>query len=296
MSMTLRHFHIFLAVCTRGTMTKAAEALEMAQPPVSQAIGEMERHYGTLLFERRGRKLILTPAGGRLQSYAAHIEALVNEARSTLRALTEEGDLRVGASKTVGTELLPEVCREFRTLFPRSALTVLVDNTATILEKLRSAELDLALVEGTVEGDQLFLEPLCDDEMVLVCPPDHRWAGKTSIPVGALEGEAFFVREPGSGTRETFESTMAARGLNWVKAGEVGGGAAIQALVAAGLGSAFLSTRTIRQALARGEVHRVEVEGLRMVRTFQLAIHESKLLSPALVSFTKAAHRVASTL
>jgi DNA-binding transcriptional LysR family regulator len=275
-------------------MTKAADALGMAQPPVSQAVAELERHYGTLLFERRGRKLLLTPAGVRLESYASHIESLVSEAKSTLRALTEDGDLRVGASKTVGTEILPEVCREFRQLFPKSELTILVDNTATILAKLRSAELDVALVEGTVEGGQLFLEPLCDDEMVLVCHPNHRWAGEARIPVSSLEGEAFFVREPGSGTRETFESTMAMLGLNWVKAGEVGGGAAIQALVAAGLGSAFLSTRTIRLALARGEVRAVEVEGLRMVRTFRLAIHESKLMSAALVAFTRVAHKVAA--
>jgi DNA-binding transcriptional LysR family regulator len=293
--MTLRHLNIFLTVCTQGTMTRAAEVLGMAQPPVSQAIAELEAHYGTLLFERRGRSLILTAAGDRLQTYAAHIGALVTEARSSLRDLEEYGHLKVGASKTVGATLLPRVCQRFRGEYPRSELNLVVDNTAVVLEQLRAAELDVAVVEGMVADGQSIAEPLCRDEMVLVCHPGHPWA-HGSVEAAALGGQAFFVREPGSGTRETFESTMAARGLVWTKAGDIGGVAAMVALVGAGLGLAYLPERTVRGPLARAEVAPVTVEGLTMARTFHLVTHENKPISPALVSFSRLAREEALKL
>jgi len=285
-AMTLRHLKLFREVCRQGTMTRAAEALGMAQPPVSQAIAELERHYGTALFERRGRGLVLTEAGRRLQAYADHIAALVDEARAVLRDTEDRGDLRIGASKTVGAEVLPEVCRRYRQAFPDARLELRVDNTSVILEGLRSASLDLALVEGTVTDPQYVVEALCPDELVLLGPPDH--PGGPLRPED-LAGRAFFVREAGSGTRETFEAALASRGLAWTLAGEIGGQAAIVALVEAGLGWAFLSERTAAEPVRQGRVVRVEVEGLRMVRDFQLVTHGNKRMTPALVAFSRVA-------
>lgn len=293
--MTLRHLKVFLAVFHRQSMTKAAADLGMAQPPVSQAVAELEAHYGTLLFERRGRGVVPTPAGQLLATYASHVTELVDEARTSLRDLTENGDLRVGASQTTGAEILPRACRFFLEEFPRADLRLQVDNTARIAARLQAAELDLALVEGRVDDDRIVLEPLADDELVLVCPPGHPWTLRGRIAAADLDGGRFFVREPGSGTREAFEAALESRGLGWKAAGEIAGTPALLALVSEGLGCAFLSSRAVRDAAARGRVAVVGVEGFEIRRRFSLAIHGSRLVTPALEAFSRAARRAANS-
>jgi DNA-binding transcriptional LysR family regulator len=291
--MTLRHIHIFLQVVRCGSMTKGADALGMAQPPVSQAIAELEKHYGTPLFERRGRGVVPTPAGDLLASYVSHVEGLIAEAENRLRDFVGHGDLRIGASRTTGTALLPQACVRFKEMFPQATLQLLVDNTARVVERLEKAELDVALVEGLVENPAIHLEPLSVDRLVLVCGPQHPWAGG-QIEARELKGQSFLVREPGSGTREVFAAAMEARGLSWNLAGEIGGVSPLLALVQAGLGLAFLSERTVRDPLSRRMVFEVQVADLEIRRQFSLAIHGNRLVTPALEAFGRAARQAAT--
>ena len=100
--MTLRHFRIFLAVCERLSMTEAARQLHISQPSVTQAIHEMENHYGILLFERLGRHIYLTAAGENLKQYAYQILSLCQQAEDSLTAMQHSLPIRLGASITIG--------------------------------------------------------------------------------------------------------------------------------------------------------------------------------------------------
>lgn len=287
--MTFRLLEIFLAVRRWGSMTAAARDLDMAQPPVSQAIADLERELGVPLFERRGRGIAPTPEGLRFEAYAAHIVRLAAEAQSSLRTMAASGDLKMGASKTVAVDFLPGVLRRYRPLRPGARFEVHVDNTASVLEKLSTARLDVALVEGRVEGPGLWSERLCTDELVLLCSPRHPWAGQPRVDVKALAGEGFLLREPGSGTRETFVAAMAERDLDWWCAGEVADTEALVALVAEGLGCAFLSGPSVRAAIHQGHVVPIAVSGFALKRDFRLVIHEAKWMSPSLVEFSDCA-------
>ena len=127
--MTLRHFKIFIAVCDNMNMTSAAETLYMSQSAVSQAIAELEKHYDVHLFERLSRKLYLTQAGQKLLSYARHIVRMNAEVENDMKAMHQNGSIRIGASVTVGSHVLPKLVSRFEKRNPQTDIEVFEDNT-----------------------------------------------------------------------------------------------------------------------------------------------------------------------
>ncbi|AVX31415.1 DNA-binding transcriptional regulator, LysR family [Carboxydocella thermautotrophica] len=283
--MTLRHLRIFLAVCETGSMTAAAKQLHMTQPPVSQAIVELERYYGIKLFERIGRKIYLTKAGEELYSYASHILSLSNEAEKRLSDLSKGGILRVGASKTIGSAILPFLIREFSAAHPTVQINAVIDNTATIINMLYVAKLDIGLVEGIGNWPDIVKIPVYEDELVLVCPPMHEWAKAGSIDTAQLEDQSFIVREEGSGTREVFEAAMKSHGIKWKAVGVFNSVEAIINAVHCGFGLSFMSRLAVQNAVATGKVSVVKVVGLNIKRKFNLVYHKNKFFNTAINEF-----------
>ncbi len=283
--MTFRHLHIFLSVCDAGSMTAAAERLYMAQPSVSQAIAELERHYQVRLFERLGRKLFLTSAGERLRTYARHIVHLNQEATEAMREVSLYGEVRVGASVTVGTYLLSEAVSAFTRQNPAIKVTSAVSNTKVIEESLLEDRLDLGLVEGEVHSPWLLQEAFMEDELVLACAPEHAWVEKGLLSAAQLNGERFFVREAGSGTRELFEGVMNGAGISWQTAGVYNNAETIKAAVAAGLGHTVISRLAVRREVERGELALVKLEDLNFKRSFRMVWHKNKYISSSMASF-----------
>ena len=157
--MTLRHLKIFVAVCDYKTITKASEALYIAQPSVSLAISELEDYYGVRLFDRISRKLYLTEAGERVLGYARHITDLFEEMEQRIKNAEASGTIRVGASITVGTCLLPFYAKKFESAFPHLTLSATVENSDILEKMVLGNKLDLALIEGIPHSDQLIVSP-----------------------------------------------------------------------------------------------------------------------------------------
>ena len=120
--MTLRHLEIFLAVAETGSMRKAAEQLYISQPTVSGAIRELEEEYDVLLFERLNQRLFITPEGRQLTIYARELLSLFHEMEYTLRHSSDHAILRIGATLTVGTCVLPAVSYTHLDVYKRQCL------------------------------------------------------------------------------------------------------------------------------------------------------------------------------
>ncbi len=268
-------------------MTAAAESLGMSQPPVSQGIAELERHYGVLLFERLGRKIRITPSGEILRNYAAETLRLVEEAERGLFELQDAGSLRVGASMTIGGTILPPVLSELRMRQPRIRLSILVDNTSTVIGRLKSADLDLGFVEGMDEWPDMVAEALYEDELILVCGAGHELAGRGRVKASELDGRPFVVREEGSGTREAFAQAMGEADLGWEAIGVANGTEAIVGLVAEGLGLAYVSRLLVHDYLAAGRLVALEVEGLSVRRKFRIVRRRAKQSTETMAAFVE---------
>lgn len=283
--MTLRHFKIFVAVCDTMNMTTAAETLFISQPAVSQAIAELENHYGVRLFERLSRKLYLTQAGRKLLGYARHMIRMNAEAENDMRALCHNETVRLGASVTVGAHVLPEAVSRFRKINPAVKMEVVEDNTAKIEDLILKDAVDLGLVEGETVSPDIVSRAFMDDELVLVCSPRHRFAACGEVDPRELGTENFIIREKGSGTRKTFEDKMAENGFPWEAAWTCNNADTIKNAVAAGLGVSVISARAVRNEVKSGLLCRRDVKGIRFRRRFKLIYHKNKYLTQAMRDF-----------
>jgi LysR family transcriptional regulator, transcriptional activator of the cysJI operon len=283
--MDFRHLNIFLTVCETGNMTHAAKELYMTQPSVSQAIAELEKYYNVRLFERLNHRLYLTAAGEHLRSYARHILNLSEQARKELADLGQGGKLRIGASLTIGAYLLPGLVAAFHAQHPEIEVFTLVDNTALIEEKILGDQLDLGLVEGPVSSAHIAEEAYADDHLVFVASPLHPLANQPVVTVQELSGQAFIVRETGSGTQAIFEHAMLAAQMRWKVAGIYNNNEAVKQAVSANLGLAVVSKIAITEEVRQGKLITLNVQGMSLQRKFNLIYHQQKFFSRAMQLF-----------
>jgi DNA-binding transcriptional LysR family regulator len=283
--MDMRHLKIFAAVCDHGNMTRAAEALYMTQPSVSQVIAELEKEYGVRLFERLNHRLYLTEAGERLRIYARQILNLSEQARKELADLDLSGSIRVGASLTVGAHLLPALISGYRLKMPQVEIFTQVDNTGVIERMLLEDTLDLGIVEGPVNSPQVAEEMLCDDALTIICGPSHPLWGQARVELAMLAGQGFIIRERGSGTRDLFERVMEEAGASWKIAGVYNNTEAIKNSVRANLGMAVVPQIAVEQEVSQGLLQQIDVQGLNLKRKFNLIYHHQKFFTRAIQAF-----------
>src|SRR5216683_3063641 len=154
MQPTLRQFEVFLAVAKAASFRAAAEAMHLSQPALSQHVAEMERELGARLFDRLGRRVALTEAGRILEEHALRLFASLASAREAVADLSElkRGSLVIGASTTPGIYVLPRIIAAFQESYPRVTLSLRIDNSALIEERIRRNEVDLGVVGGHIHA------------------------------------------------------------------------------------------------------------------------------------------------
>ncbi len=282
MSLSLRQFEVFLAVARAGSFRRAAEALHLSQPALSQHVGELEREFGVRLFDRSGRVVTPTEAGRVLQDHAHRLFATLTSIRDVLGELAglTRGSLVIGASTTPGVYVLPRVIAAYRERYPRIELSLRIANSRVIKERIRANELDLGVVGGyeARPGEECPVAGL-QDELVLVVSPTHRWARRREIRPDELSAASLLTREEGSATRQVTERALQQAGVRFRASMELGHTEAIKQAVMAGLGVAFVSVHAVRGELKAGQLHAVRLKGLRIRRPFYILRHDARMLS-----------------
>ncbi|WP_373844899.1 LysR family transcriptional regulator [Clostridium sp.] len=283
--MTLRHFNIFVAVCDKMNMTKAAEGLFISQSAVSQAISELEAHYGVRLFERLSRKLYITLAGEKLLSYARYIIKLNMELESDMKTLSEKGSIHIGASVTIGAYILPKLISKFEKVNSGTDIKVYEENTEKVEKMLLQDKIDMALVEGETNHTDIINRPFMEDELVLVCGNNHRFAKLEYVEPYEMEKEKFIIREKGSGTRKTFEDKMRENYLTWQISWTCNNTDTIKIAVAEGLGVSVISRCSVTDEIALGTLCEIPVKGIKFKRQFKIIYHKNKYLTETMKHF-----------
>ncbi|MDN5298509.1 MAG: LysR family transcriptional regulator, transcriptional activator of the cysJI operon [Clostridiales bacterium] len=283
--MTRRHFQIFAAVCDTMNMTSAAKALFISQSAVSQAIQELENQYGVRFFERLSRKLYLTAAGESLLSYARHVLRLYEDIEDEMKAYEQNAAIRIGASVTIATCVLPSLIVAFKSTYPNIKLSITEDNTANVEYLLLNDQLDIGLIEGEIMAADLIEVPFMSDQLIFVSAPEHPFANKRELPPEQLADENFILREIGSGTRKKFEDTMLAAKQQWSTSWTCNNADTIKNAVALNLGLTVISERAVSDFIEAGKLAAFTVQGIRFERTFRIAYHKHKYLTKSLKYF-----------
>lgn len=277
--MTLRHMKIFVAVCSECSITKAAQALHIAQPAVSIAVKDLEEYYGVKLFDRISRRIHLTDMGKRFLAYATHIVSLFGDLENNLRQWEFSAKLRVGASITVGTCLMPLYVQAFYERHPTANVEVFVGSSDMIENKILQNELDIALIEGIVHSDSILFDTYKKDRLSVVCSPNDPIYSTSSITIEQLLSRPLLLREIGSGTRELFDHVLTSLEYAYVPAWESTSTQALMNAARKGLGIAVIPYMLAQEKLKTGELVEVQVDGLRFERGFHMIYHKNKFLT-----------------
>ncbi|HXG01933.1 MAG TPA: LysR family transcriptional regulator [Candidatus Binatia bacterium] len=279
--MTLRQLEVFMAVARERSFSAAARRIHLSQPTLSEHVRELERELGAALFSRRGRAVALTDAGRVFEPYAVRVLATVGDARQAVAEVDglHRGSLAIGASTTPGIYVLPRVIGALRRRHPGIAVSLRIANSRVIEEGLRANEFDLGVVggHGLAPGEECLTAGLLD-ELVLVMPSDHPWAGRRVIAPDRLNGQPLLMREEGSATRQVTERALQRANVRFTVAMELDHPEAIKEAVMAGLGLAFMSVHAVRRELAAGWLRTVRLRGLRIHRHFHVIHHEARTL------------------
>lgn len=209
--MTLEQLRIYLEVARQEHVTRAAQELHLSQSAVSAAVSAMEGQYGVPLFDRVGRGIALNEAGRR---FVPHAEAVLRRAAEAATWLSEVRDgeggaLRIQASQTVASYVLPRHIIRYQALYPRVELSFQQGNTASVVAAVVAGETDLGLVEGHVEPGELTVERVGGDRLVLLVGRGHPWQDGHPLSPRDLTRTEWVLREVGSGTRAVVDAEFA---------------------------------------------------------------------------------------
>lgn len=282
--MTLDQLRIFIAVAEREHITQAAAALNLTQSAVSAAVAALEERHAVRLFDRVGRRIVLTEAGRVFLGEARSVLARAEQAERVLGDLAglKRGRLRLGASQTVANYWLPPLMQQFRAEHPGFDLELVTGNTTEVAKMVHAATVDLGFIEGEVQDPTLSILSLPGDELALVVAPGHHWAAQPPTTRAALKAARWVLREPGSGTRAVCAAALALHGLSIDDieiALELPSNEAVRSAVEAGAGATVLSTLVVAPSITAGQLVRVPFD--LPPRQFYALRHKARHLSLA---------------
>jgi DNA-binding transcriptional LysR family regulator len=290
--MDIHRLEVFCSVLDLQSFTKAAEAVCLTQPTVSEHIRALEEMLGEKLIDRLGREILPTPAGKILYGYARKIIQLRNEAIQALEKYKGNlsGQLLIGASTIPGTYILPKFIGSFKADHPSIQISVDIASSADIVEKILRSDIELGLVGARWQDKRIVLEEIFSDELILTAFPDHPWAKKKSIELANLSGQAFILREKGSGTRMVMSEKLQEHGFDLSQLDVVaamGSTEAVRQAIKARIGVSILSYHAVSEDLQRGTLITIPIAGVRIFRSFYLIQRKNRQPSPLCSAFLR---------
>jgi DNA-binding transcriptional LysR family regulator len=243
------------AVAQHGSFTRAAEALGVTQPSVSQQIRDIEHAAGLPVVQQKGRSIALTPLGVELAEIGRRIA--VERTRASRAAARHkqgaEGRLTIGASMTTSAHLLPQVVGRLQRERPDATIELRVGNTFDVAQMVADDVVDIGVVEGDVNRPELLVTPFASDRLICIATA-KRHVGAEPLGPDDVENETLLVREDGSGTRQVVLRALASQGFHFRKTLLFGTNETIRNAVRHGIGIAWLSRISLESDLASGLV------------------------------------------
>ena len=287
--MTVKHMRVFVTVYQEMNITRAAEKLHMTQPAVTRSIQELESHYGIHLFERLHNRLHRTPGSEDFYARALHIVQSFDELEKGAKTWEENGVLRIGASLTLGSFLLPGLIRDFQADRPQLRIQVNVSNTESIRQAVLKDAVDIGLVEGEVSFDYLQYQPLSQNRLQTIVCPGHPLLQKKAAALADVAACPLLLRESGSAGRTFLNHIFSFHNLTVQPLWESISTQALVSAVAAGLGVSILPEQLVQADVAAGRVAALHLTDEDFVRCNYLIWHKQKYLGHTARAFIQEA-------
>ncbi|MCE5332993.1 MAG: LysR family transcriptional regulator [Desulfobacteraceae bacterium] len=288
--MDIHRLVVFCKVIELQSFTKAAEAVLLTQPTVSEHIRALEESLGEKLIDRLGREILPTPAGKVLYQYAREIIGLRDKAVQALERFKGNlsGTLHIGASTIPGTYILPRLIGSFKARYPSIQITLRIASSGEVVQKILDGGVEFGMIGAKWDEKRIILEEAYSDELVLIVYPGHPWEGRESVSLEELAEIPFVLRERTSGTRIVMSRALEAAGLQASRlniVAEMGSTEAVRQSVKAKIGITLISRYAVEEDLASGALIGVQLDDVRIHRPFYVAQRKNRELSPLCAAF-----------
>jgi DNA-binding transcriptional LysR family regulator len=286
----LRELRTFVAAVRWLNFSRAADELSYAQSTVSTHIGTLEEELGVRLFDRLGRRLVLTEAGERLAPYAEKILCLAEQTQADVGQGREaSGHLTIRVPESMSVHRLPRVVARFQAEHPQVRFDFVDCAHESLGEDLRKGVTDLAFLQAhSYSADDLLVEELGTEQLVVVTHPDNPLAAMDEVRAADLEGEAILLSRIDCSTRLTFERIISEAGVQIGPKSEFTSVEALKPCVMAGVGITIIPAVSARTEIEAGQLAVVPwVEGGLEPKTLMIW-HRAKWQSPTLRAFMDA--------
>ena len=281
---TLHQLKVFEATARHRSFTRAAEELFLTQPTVSMQVKQLTKAIGLPLFEQVGKKLYLTEAGKQLFTTCEDIFVKLDQLEMNIADLKgmKQGKLRIAVITTT-KYFMPRLLGPFCQLYPGIDVALTVTNHEQVIERLAHNQDDLYVMSQLPEHIDVKAYPFLENPLVVVAPRTHPLANERNIPLKRLAEEMFIMREPGSGTRRSFQQLLDAHNLSVRVRLELGSNEAIKQAIAGQLGLSVLSRHTLTSDSE--ELTILDVEGFPLPRQWYIVSLSGKQLSVVAKTF-----------
>ena len=288
--MDLRRLEVFVKVVELGSFSRAAEALFLTQPTVSEHVRALEDALGVQLLDRLGRTTTPTRAGMLLLGYARRLLTLAREASQAIEQFQGRmsGELAIGGSTIPGEYVLPEVIGGFRSKYPDVRVSLMIGSSREVQAMVEDGRVEIGVVGAAPASRALDGRQLMADELVVVVGAEHPWASRGTILLDDLRAEPMILRERGSGSRETFERALEGVGLDlgmFRIVGEIASTQAVKQAVRAGVGVSLISQRAVVDECRARLLACVKIRDLTVSRAFHMITHRERTRSPLAQAF-----------
>ncbi|TQR13321.1 LysR family transcriptional regulator [Psychrobacillus soli] len=265
-------------------MTRAAELLSISQPALSRSIASLEEEIGVPLFDRQGRSIILNRYG---MMFLERVNRIMNEMNDGLNDIQqliapEHGEISLGFLHTLGISTVPNIIRAFHDQYPHITFQFKQNHTHTLLQELKSGELDLCLVASIAYEKPIIWTELWRDELFVIVPINHPLAHRQSISLTEIGQESFISMKKGYALRKTTDSIFSESNLLPNIAFEGDEVATVAGFVSAGLGFSILPDG---EEINPNKIAKLRMEDRTCERIIGIARVENRYLSPAAVNF-----------
>jgi len=283
---TMRQLRLVSAVAEEGTFSGAARRLHLTQPTLSVQARQLTDYVGEPVFEQVGRRIELTDVGREVLATATEVERAMQQLTQRLaeRRGVTRGSLRVVATST-SEYFLPRLLGEFGQRYPQVEISLEVLNRASVVSRLADNAADLYVMARPPGDDALLTESFCRNPLVLVAPPEHPWATRSSVPFEEVVSAPLILREQGSGTRAWLTQYFAEVGGSPQVRMTLGSNEAIKQAVRGGIGLAVLSLHGVLMELDAGQLAPVRAERFPLVTDWYLVTRRMRPLPPAARAF-----------
>lgn len=278
-------YNTFVVLVETKSYTKTAKKINFTQPAVTKHIQFIEKELKTSLVAYDNNQLTITSEGMYLYY---QIKKIQNEIQKIETHLYDEVSLQIGTSKTIGEFIISDKIFEFNQLHENANISLLVDNTTTLLNLLGKRKIDFALISGPIPNLQYDSEIFFEDNILLICGNNHPLAEKT-VSVNELKEERFLVRETGSGIMEAvlerFKNNDEPHSLSSKKKQVVGNINVIKRMVKQNEGISFIYESSVSKEIKNKEISTIHLKNFDYRQPFYIVKNQQQVLNHSSQSF-----------